>query len=144
VNDNIRIAAAARLTGLTIAQLRYFERMGLVQPHYVMSHRRYTPGDLEHLRLIKGLLDVGFRPNQLQAVLLSQDATEEKNLTGKQVLARLLLEAAQRNTPFQLDVPTTKSYNTTYKALGRLARQMGLRLHRQKEGAALTVIARPF
>lgn len=51
----------ARATGNTVRTVRFYEEQGLLKPAVVSGggHRRYTPEDLERLRLILGLREIG-------------------------------------------------------------------------------------
>jgi DNA-binding transcriptional MerR regulator len=51
----------ARATGVTARAIRFYEEQGLLRPALLSGggHRRYTPGDLERLRLIAGLRELG-------------------------------------------------------------------------------------
>ena len=52
------ISVAARMVELHPQTLRYYERMGLIQPHRSKGNRRlYSPGDVERLRTINRLID---------------------------------------------------------------------------------------
>jgi DNA-binding transcriptional MerR regulator len=131
------------MVGMTVTQLRYLDRLGLVVPHYRGAHRRYGPDAMERLRLIKGLLGSGYKPGELRAALRFQDALPVRPMTGKQILTRLLLEAATAREPVLLPAGTTRDYNTAYKAVGRLSGPLGLRVRRSKMGDTLQVHAEP-
>ena len=51
----------ARATGNTVRTVRFYEEEGLLKPSVVSGggHRRYTPEDLERLRLILDLRELG-------------------------------------------------------------------------------------
>ncbi|HEM61521.1 MAG TPA: MerR family transcriptional regulator, partial [Chloroflexi bacterium] len=52
------ISVAARMVDLHPQTLRYYERMGLLQPHRSRGNRRlYSPRDIERLRAIIRLVD---------------------------------------------------------------------------------------
>ena len=52
------ISIAARLLGCEIHTLRYYEKLGLVQPYRSEGNiRYYSEIDIEHLRHIKVLMD---------------------------------------------------------------------------------------
>jgi MerR family transcriptional regulator/heat shock protein HspR len=52
------IRVAARLVGLHVQTLRYYERSGLVSPQRSAGNvRYYSDGDVEHIRRIKSLVD---------------------------------------------------------------------------------------
>ena len=52
------ISIAARIVGIETHTLRYYERLGLVQPYRSEGNiRYYSEGDIERLRHIKALMD---------------------------------------------------------------------------------------
>ena len=52
------ISVAARMVGLHAQTLRYYERVGLIEPARSRGNRRlYSPGDVDRLRRIKTLMD---------------------------------------------------------------------------------------
>ena len=52
------ISVAARMVGVHAQTLRYYERVGLVEPSRSMGKQRlYSPRDIELLRRIKALTD---------------------------------------------------------------------------------------
>jgi DNA-binding transcriptional MerR regulator len=61
----------ARATGNTVRTIRFYEEQGLLRPAEVSEggHRRYTKEDLEKLRLIADLREVGLPLSEIRAVL---------------------------------------------------------------------------
>jgi DNA-binding transcriptional MerR regulator len=61
----------ARATGNTVRTIRFYEEQGLLRPAEVSEggHRRYTEEDLEKLRLIADLREVGLPLSEIRAVL---------------------------------------------------------------------------
>ena len=59
----------ARATGNTVRTIRFYEEQGLLQPAEVSEggHRRYTEADLEKLRLIADLRELGLPLSQIRA-----------------------------------------------------------------------------
>ena len=52
------ISIAARIVGIETHTLRYYERLGLVQPYRSMGNiRYYSEADIERLRHVKTLMD---------------------------------------------------------------------------------------
>ena len=52
------ISIASRLVGIETHTLRYYERLGLIQPYRSEGNiRYYSEGDIERLRRIKTLMD---------------------------------------------------------------------------------------
>lgn len=61
----------ARATGNTVRTIRFYEEQGLLRPAVVSEggHRRYTAEDLEKLRLIADLRELGLPLAEIRAVL---------------------------------------------------------------------------
>jgi len=61
----------ARATGNTVRAIRHYEEEGLLQPAEVSDggHRRYTEEDLERLRLICDLRELGLSLTEIRAIL---------------------------------------------------------------------------
>jgi DNA-binding transcriptional MerR regulator len=61
----------ARATGNTVRTIRFYEEQGLLRPTVVSEggHRRYTEEDLEKLRLIADLRELGLPLCEIRAVL---------------------------------------------------------------------------
>ena len=70
-----RIGEMAQQTGLTVRAIRLYEEEGLMRPslHVRGANRLYNPTDLERLRQIAGLRDVGFSIAEIRD-LLEDDA----------------------------------------------------------------------
>ncbi len=69
------ISVAARMLGLRTQTLRYYERLGLIEPSRTRGNQRvFSPRDIERVRRIRGLMeDLGV------------------NLAGVEVMLKLLL-----------------------------------------------------
>ena len=61
----------ARATGNTVRAIRFYEEQGLLRPAVISEggHRRYTDEDLEKLRLIGDLRELGLPLCEIRAVL---------------------------------------------------------------------------
>ena len=79
------ISIAARLVGTETHTLRYYERLGLVQPYRSEGNvRYYSEGDIERLRHIKSLMnDLGI------------------NLAGVEVVMRMVERMAEMQQQMQ-------------------------------------------
>jgi len=67
--ETLTVRQASELTGLSAHTLRYYERIGLIEPVTRNSggHRRYNQVDLEHLRFLHCLRDTGMSIQHMQA-----------------------------------------------------------------------------
>jgi DNA-binding transcriptional MerR regulator len=61
----------ARATGSTVRTIRFYEEEGLLKPAVVSDggHRRYTEDDLERLRLIADLRELGLSLCEIRSIL---------------------------------------------------------------------------
>ena len=76
VMETLTVREASEFTGLSAHTLRYYERIGLIEPvaRNAGGHRRYAQTDLEHLRFLHCLRDTGMPIQRMQeyASLASQ------------------------------------------------------------------------
>ena len=74
--ETLTVKEASEFTGLTAHTLRYYERVGLIEPvaRNAGGHRRYAQTDLEHLMFLHCLRDSGMSIQGMQqyATLASQ------------------------------------------------------------------------
>jgi DNA-binding transcriptional MerR regulator len=90
----------ARATGNTVRTIRFYEEEGLLKPAVVSEggHRRYTEDDLERLRLITDLRELGLSLCEIRSILEIRTGCQsaaEFAIRFQQVLA-VHLEQAQR------------------------------------------------
>ena len=98
------ISVAARIVGIEIHTLRYYERLGLVQPYRSQGNvRYYSEGDIERLRHIRTLMnDLGI------------------NLAGVEVVMRMAARMAQMQRQIQemeTEIDRLREDNTGAKKL---------------------------
>jgi DNA-binding transcriptional MerR regulator len=91
----------ARATGNTVRTIRFYEEEGLLKPAAVSDggHRRYTEDDLERLRLITDLRELGLSLCEIRSVLDLRSGCHnaaEFAMRFQQVLAGHLEEAQKR------------------------------------------------
>lgn len=87
------ISIAARIVGIETHTLRYYERLGLVQPYRSGGNiRYYSESDIDQLRHIKMLMsDLGVNPAGAEVVIrMAQKITEMQ-----QVISELTIELEQ-------------------------------------------------
>jgi len=80
------ISIAARMVGIETHTLRYYERIGLVQPYRSEGKiRYYSESDIEHLRYIKTLInDLGVNPAGVEVVIrMAKMVNEMKSQVDK-------------------------------------------------------------
>lgn len=93
------IQQVAELTGLSIDTLRYYERIGLLEPINRASsgHRRYKQKDIEWIRLLIDLRETGM---PLAEMLHFAELRRQGDATAPERL--LLLEQHQRSLELQM------------------------------------------
>lgn len=103
----LTIAAAERESGLSKDTLRVWERRyGFPRPQRdVLGDRRYSPEDIERLRLLKQLIDLGYRAGQV--VPLPADEL------------RQLLEQSTLPLRQPLELPAVETIEQCMEAIGR-------------------------
>jgi DNA-binding transcriptional MerR regulator len=91
----------ARATGNTVRTIRFYEEEGLLKPAVVSDggHRRYTEDDLERLRLISDLRELGLSLCEIRSILDLRAGCHnaaEFAMRFQQVLAGHLEQAQKR------------------------------------------------
>jgi DNA-binding transcriptional MerR regulator len=91
----------ARATGNTVRTIRFYEEEGLLKPAVVSDggHRRYTEVDLERLRLITDLRELGLSLFEIRSILELRTGCQnaaEFAIRFQQVLAGHLEQAQRR------------------------------------------------
>lgn len=67
-----KIGELAKLAGLTVRTLRYYDQIGLFSPsgHTDSGHRSYTEFDIAHLQQIMSLKELGLSLDQIKSVVV--------------------------------------------------------------------------
>jgi len=91
----------ARATGNTVRAIRFYEEEGLLKPAVVSDggHRRYTEDDLERLRLITDLRELGLSLCEIKSILELRTGCQsaaEFAIRFQQVLGAHLEQAQRR------------------------------------------------
>lgn len=91
----------ARATGNTVRTIRFYEEEGLLKPAVVSEggHRRYTEDELERLRLITDLRELGLSLCEIRSILELRTGCQsaaEFAIRFQQVLAGHLEQAQRR------------------------------------------------
>jgi DNA-binding transcriptional MerR regulator len=139
------LRTAARLTGLSPALLRAWERRyGVVEPIRTPGGtRRYSGADLEKLRLVKAAVDAGHRISQVAqmdlAELQRRAETPEAPATGQQdeILAALdRLDAAEAQRLLSIQLSTLGAVRFARECALPLVREIGERWANERMGIA--------
>ena len=101
MNADLSSGDLARATGNTVRAIRFYEEEGLLRPAVVSEggHRRYTEDDLERLRLITDLRELGLSLCEIRSVLEIRTGchtASEFALRFQQVLSGHLEQAQRR------------------------------------------------
>lgn len=73
----MNLAKVAELTKVSPRMLRYYESLGLIQPHRASNnYRSYTQKDIENIKKIKILNDAGMHLKDIQVLLPCFDLDE--------------------------------------------------------------------
>lgn len=79
---------ATRLTGCSVSQIRYWDRVGLVVPSLGSGRsRRYTFPDLVALRMVRSLLDAGLPLRRIRRAVEQLRAVGDDDLAGLRLVA---------------------------------------------------------
>jgi DNA-binding transcriptional MerR regulator len=83
--QTLRIGEVARLTGITVATLRYYERLKLLPPptRSAGGFRHYAPEVVSRVRFIKCAQDLGFSLEDIRGI--SNDASRAPGKTCRGV-----------------------------------------------------------
>jgi DNA-binding transcriptional MerR regulator len=88
--DLLSISEIGRRTGLQSSALRYYEKAGLIKPKARVGGRRhYTPEVLQRLAAIALLQEVGFRINEIAALVRGGGRQEQWRRLAKAKVAEI-------------------------------------------------------
>lgn len=84
----VTIGGLSTATGVKIETIRYYERAGLISPPLRTggNYRSYAPEDVARLRFIKRTRDLGFRLEEVRA-LLDISVQQDRDCCGIDALA---------------------------------------------------------
>lgn len=73
--DGFRIGELARLAGVPVDTIRYYERTGLIKdpPRSAAGYRLYTPAALARLQMVRRAKDLGFSLSEIGELLALYD-----------------------------------------------------------------------
>lgn len=88
----------ARLTGVSTDTLRHYERKRVLStpPRSQGGYRQYPPEAIEHVRLVRRALAIGFTLNDLASVLLERDRGGAPCRSVRSLVAERLAELETR------------------------------------------------
>lgn len=93
MNKRIRIGELAKLAGVNIQTIRYYERRGLLTAPVRLEsgYREYTPACLERMQFIRRAQNLGFTLAEIEELLTLR---HDENTTAAQVKERALAKVA--------------------------------------------------
>jgi Cu(I)-responsive transcriptional regulator len=91
------IGAAARLSGVKVPTIRYYEQIGLLPPppRTQGNRRLYEEGEISRLKFIRHARDLGFEVEDIRG-LLAINATPSRSCAEADAIARHHLAAVER------------------------------------------------
>lgn len=103
------IRIAARLVGLHVQTLRYYERSGLVKPHRSRGNiRYYSEEDVAHIQRIKSLIDdLGVNLAGVEVIMRMKNQMAQMEQTIRALETRLAEVTGQRYLPDSFDTRPT-------------------------------------
>ena len=103
------IRVAARLVGLHVQTLRYYERSGLVKPRRSSGNvRYYSAHDVERIRRIKGLMDeLGVNLAGVDVILRMNEQMAEMESQLRMLETRLAQLTGRKYLPAGRDMTKT-------------------------------------
>ncbi len=85
------ISVAARMLGVQTQTLRYYERLGLIEPARTRGNQRvFSHGDIDRVRRIRGLMDdLGVNLAGVEVVLRLLERLRESERENRRLLDRI-------------------------------------------------------
>lgn len=81
----MKISEVAKIADLPISTIRYYEKIGIITDEYVLrdqnNYRNYAPGIIQHLKVVKNCLSVGFTIQNIQS-MISKNGFSKNEQTG--------------------------------------------------------------
>ncbi|SDX55168.1 MerR family transcriptional regulator [Paenibacillus sp. CF384] len=107
-----KVGDLAKLTGLTIRTLRFYDQIGLFTPsgHSDSGHRLYNEADIRRLQQIMALKDLGLSLDEIQSTLQGHSYTPYDIVTIQIERVRQTIES-QRKLLFELERVAEKMNN---------------------------------
>ncbi len=98
MRQNISIGDAARISGVKVPTIRYYEQIGLLPapPRTEGNRRTYDAGDLRRLAFIRHARELGFEVAAIRTLLTLQDDPSQPCATADGIAKARLIEVEQR------------------------------------------------
>lgn len=118
---------------MTLDQLRYWDRLGILVPERIGARRVYFREQLEHLALIQNLMARGIRPREIRLQLILQGLQEKQSVSKVRFLTEMFQQAKKGDVIVQPLAPSKLDYNSAYVRLRRQAEKLGKTVGRGKD-----------
>jgi DNA-binding transcriptional MerR regulator len=98
MRQNISIGNAAKISGVKVPTIRYYEQIGLLPapPRTEGNRRTYDERDLRRLAFIRHARELGFEVAAIRALLTLQDDPGQPCATADAIARARLIEVDQR------------------------------------------------
>lgn len=98
MRQNIFIGDAARISGVKVPTIRYYEQIGLLPapPRTEGNRRAYDAGDLRRLAFIRHARELGFEVSAIRTLLTLQDDPSQSCATADAIAKARLVDVEQR------------------------------------------------
>lgn len=98
MTEQISIGEAARISGVKVPTIRYYEQIGLLPapPRTGGNRRTYDPIDLRRLAFIRHARELGFEVAAIRTLLTLQDDPNQPCTTADGIAKARLIEVKQR------------------------------------------------
>ena len=125
----MKISEVSRLTHTSIDTLRYYEKIGLIKPKRIGSHRDYQDSDLETLEFIRILKDATFSLDEIRLLIAldeqyhTLESIYQMNSTDIQGIKSLLSTKLKHiDQKISKLLTTQQRVNTMYAKMDRLSK----------------------
>jgi DNA-binding transcriptional MerR regulator len=98
MEQSVAIGAAARISGVKIPTIRYYEEIGLLRPpaRSEGGRRHYSPGELRRLAFIRHARELGFEIEAIRTLLALQDDPHQPCASADAIARARLAEVEGR------------------------------------------------
>lgn len=98
MRQNISIGGAAKISGVKVPTIRYYEQIDLLPapPRTEGNRRTYDTGDLRRLAFIRHARELGFEVAAIRTLLTLQDDPSQSCATADGIAKVRLIEVEQR------------------------------------------------
>lgn len=98
MSRDVSIGEAARISGVKVPTIRYYEQIGLLPPlpRTEGNRRSYDQSELRRLAFVRHARELGFEIAAIRTLLALQDDTDQPCVTADGIAQARLIEVEQR------------------------------------------------